>query len=102
MYGLAGRLPEGEKHNLVRQIGRAAVSLTNNIAEGYGRYHYRENVQFCRQARGSLCELIDDINACRDESYISAEEHQRHRQAASRVLVVLNCYIKRTGELGKE
>jgi four helix bundle protein len=101
MYRLAHNLPESEKFNLASQIRRAAVSLTNNIAEGYGRYHYQENVQFCRQARGSLCELIDDLNACRDESYVSDEEYQHHRQQALRVLKVLNCYIEKTRELGK-
>ena len=53
---------------------RAATSLTNNIAEGHGRYHFQENIHFLRQARGSLQELIDDINICGDENYIEGEE----------------------------
>ena len=48
---------------------RAAVSLTNNIAEGHGRYHYQENIQFLRHSRGSLAELQDDLNTCIDEQY---------------------------------
>jgi four helix bundle protein len=42
MYRVAKRLPDVEKFGLVSQIRRAAVSLTNNIAEGHGRYHYLE------------------------------------------------------------
>ena len=61
IYRLAKLLPEDGRHALARQMRRAAVSLTSNIAEGYGRHHWQENTQFCRQSRGSLLELIDDI-----------------------------------------
>jgi four helix bundle protein len=50
-------------------VRRAAVSVTNNIAEGHGRWHYQENIQHCRVARGSVDELIDDLNTCQDEGY---------------------------------
>lgn len=66
MYIMAKELPEHEKYNLSGQIRRASVSLTNCIAEGHGRFHYQENIRFLRQARGSLEELIDDINICID------------------------------------
>ena len=70
IYKLIKELPENEKYNLVSQMQRAALSLTNNIAEGHGRYHYQENIQFLRQGRGPLEELIDDINICLDEKYV--------------------------------
>ena len=54
MYRVAKRLPEEEKFALASQIRRAAVSLTNNIAEGHGRFHYLEQIKFCLNARGSL------------------------------------------------
>ena len=69
IYRLINKLPEQERYNLASQMRRAATSLTNNIAEGHGRYHYQENIQFCRQSRGSLSELIDDLNICADEGY---------------------------------
>ena len=69
VYQLTKKLPEDEKYNLAGQMRRAALSLTNNIAEGHGRYFYQENIQFCRISRGSLMELIDDLNACIDEKY---------------------------------
>jgi four helix bundle protein len=46
---------------------KAIVSVTNNIAEGHGRWHYQENIQFCRVSRGSVEEILDDINVCLDE-----------------------------------
>lgn len=53
---LAKRLSAEEKFRLTDQIIRAARSITDNLAEGYGRFHYQENIQFCRQSRGSLFE----------------------------------------------
>lgn len=67
---LIKRLPKEEDYNLKNQMRRAKLSVKNNIAEGFGRYHYQENIQFCRQSRGSICELIDDFNECYDEGYI--------------------------------
>lgn len=73
IYKLAKELPEEEKYNLSSQMRRAAVSMTNCIAEGHGRYHYQEEIQFLRQSRGSAEELIDDLNVCLDENYIEKE-----------------------------
>src|SRR5438093_1096096 len=67
MYRITRELPAFEKFELASQIRRAAVSLTNNIAEGHGRYHFADQVRFILSARGSLQELIDDLNVCADE-----------------------------------
>src|SRR5437763_7147494 len=67
MYRVARRLPEEEKFALANQIRRAAVSVTNNIAEGHGRFHFLEQIKFMIQSRGSLEELLDDLNVCADE-----------------------------------
>src|SRR5438876_359306 len=74
MYQLLNKLPTNEKFNLQPQMRRAALSVTNNIAEGHGRYHYQENIQFLRQSRGSVEELIDDLNVCYDEKYFEFTE----------------------------
>jgi four helix bundle protein len=68
-YRLLKQLPPEEKYALSNQMRRAAISVTNNIAEGHGRWHYQENIRFCRIARGSIDELIDDFNTCQDENY---------------------------------
>jgi len=86
VYNLAKELPEYEKYNLVRQIRRAAVSLTNCIAEGHGRYHYQENIRFLRQSRGSLEELIDDINVCIDENYVELDRLTKLKEEGYLVL----------------
>lgn len=92
MYGAARRLPDFEKFGLVSQMRRAAVSLTNNISEGHGRYHYPDQIKFLLQARGSLEELQDDLNICLDENYLPAAEIKPLKQQGWRVLNVLNGY----------
>ena len=94
MYELAKRLPDCERFNAASQIRRAALSVTNNIAEGHGRYHYQENIQFLRQARGSLEELMDDLTLCQDEQYASASELAALTTAATGVHRLLNGYIR--------
>lgn len=69
VYRLINQLPVEEKYALNGQMRRAALSVSNNIAEGHGRWHFQENIQYCRTTRGSLDELIDDFNACHDEAY---------------------------------
>ena len=90
MYAVSRRLPDFEKFELASQIRRAAVSLTNNIAEGHGRYHYPDQIKFLLQARGSLEELIDDLNVCLDESYIPAVDIEPLKQLGWRALNVVN------------
>lgn len=52
VYHIINQLPEGEKYNLTSQMRDAIISVTNNIAEAHGRWHYKESIQFCRIARG--------------------------------------------------
>jgi len=85
--------PDKEKYELVNNMIRASRSPTRNIAEGYGRFHFKENMQYCRQARGSLFELIDDLVTSKDEGYITEEEYNEGRKKIKRALTLLNGYI---------
>jgi len=101
VYRVAKALPEIEKFGLASQLRRAAVSVTANIAEGFGRFGYQENAQMCRQARGSLYELRDHFVTCVDEEYVSREEGRRLDAAAQRVAQMLNGYLWSTLALKK-
>lgn len=63
------KYPKEERYRLVDDMMRAARSTTHNIAEGFGRFHYQENIQFCRISRGSLYELKDQIISSLDEGF---------------------------------
>ena len=58
IYKMTKIFPEEEKYGIISQIQRAAVSIPVNIAEGRGRYHTKEQIQFFYTARGSLYEVI--------------------------------------------
>jgi|SRR5688572_2376228 len=91
--GLIRKLPAEEKYELASQMRRASRSITNNIAEGYGRFHFKENAQFSRQSRGSLYELKDDLIISLDEQYITQDEFQEGVQKFEKCVSLLNGYI---------
>lgn len=72
---------------------RAAISISNNIAEGHGRWYYQENIRFCRISRGSVEEIIDDLNVCQDEYYLSEETVNSHKDKARELIAKINSYI---------
>ena len=94
MYVMTCRLPDFEKYDLASQIRRASVSLTNNMAEGHGRYHYPDQIRFFLHSRGSLEELVDDLNVCLDENYLSPEEVTKLKEQARSVLLLVNGYLR--------
>ena len=85
--------PDFEKYELVSQMRRASRSVTHNISEGYGRFHHKENIQYCRTSRGSLYELLDQFITSLDEGYIAEEEFQKYKKQINDCLAVLNGYI---------
>lgn len=85
--------PESEKYRLKDQISRASRSITANIAEGFGRFHFQENIQFCRQARGSLFEVLDHLICAFDEGYITNTKLEALKKDFEHCLKLLNGYI---------
>jgi len=94
MYRLVKCLPEIEKFGLATQIRRAAVSLTNNIAEGHDRYHYLDQIKFTLHSRASLEELMDDLNVCEDEQYLPAEQIASLKENGWRVRQLIDGYVR--------
>ena len=92
--GLVKTFPSEEKYRLADQMRRASRSVTANIAEGYGRYHYQENIQFCRQARGSLYEMIDHLTVAFDEGHISDKRFEELKGETFIIIKKLNGYVQ--------
>lgn len=86
-------LSREEEYRLKDQIIRASRSVTANIAEGYGRHHHQENLQFCRTARGSLSETLDHLITASDEGYLTEAEYTKLREELEVTWKVLNGYI---------
>lgn len=89
----ANTFPKEEKFLLTAQIKDSARSITANIAEGYGRYHYQEAIQFCRIARGSLLETYDHLTSALDEGYINDTIFNVLKEKQQHLLFKLNAYI---------
>ena len=86
--------PKSEGYHLKAQVLDSSRSVTANIAEGFGRFHYQENIQFCRQSRGSLTETLEHMITAYDEEYISKEILSDLNKEYKICLKELNVYIK--------
>jgi four helix bundle protein len=72
---------------------RCSRSITNNIAEGYGRFHFKENIQFCRVSRGSLYELLDHLQIALENQYIDITKLSIFESKIETCLKLMNGYI---------
>lgn len=93
IYLVSQKFPKPEQYNLTVQIRRAAVSVTANIAEGHGRYHYQETIQWIRIARGSLNEVLDHLYTALDQKYISQEIFDELYKNGREIERAVNGYI---------
>ena len=57
IYKLTQLYPKEERYGLTSQTNRAAVSIPANIAEGLGRNHKKDTIQFLHISRGSAYEV---------------------------------------------
>jgi four helix bundle protein len=91
---LTKTFPANERYRLADQLIRAARSVTANIAEGYGRFHYQENIQFMRQARGSLFEVLDHLTVAYDAGYLDDQTFQTYRDQTLRAVRIVNGLLR--------
>jgi len=92
-HKLADALPAKEQYDLAPQIRRSSKSVTANIAEGYGRYHYLDSLRFYYIARGSLEETINHIITAHDLTYIDDTRFQELYNLGRQAERTLNGYI---------
>lgn len=87
------------KDTLGKQLARAADSIGANIAEGFGRYHYKENKNFCYFSRGSLIETKGWLRKAKTRNLITMDKFQDLFQKLEIIHIKLNAYIKFIGKL---
>jgi len=80
-----------------KQLMRAVDSVGANLSEGFGRFHYSENKQFCYYARGSLYETRTWLIKAYNRGLIDEEVFQSLHSEIERIGVKLNNYIKSIG-----
>jgi four helix bundle protein len=74
VHAVAGTLPDSERFGLISQLRRGAVSISSNIAEGYGRGSRADYVRFLKIARGALFEVDTQMLFAQRLGYVSAEK----------------------------
>ncbi|MDE2018968.1 MAG: four helix bundle protein [Patescibacteria group bacterium] len=70
VYKATKIFPKEEMFGLANQMRRAAVSITSNIAEGFGRRSSKEKLQFYYLSKGSLNEEKNQLLISRDVGYL--------------------------------
>ncbi|MDX2046185.1 MAG: four helix bundle protein [Chitinophagaceae bacterium] len=83
-----------KKDTIGKQLARSADSISANIAEGYGRYYYKESKQFYFYSRGSLQETKSWLGKCKRRKIAEEKKCDDLMQKAETILVKLNAYIK--------
>ena len=79
---------------MIQNLKRASRSTTRNIAEGFGRFHIKENMRFCRISRGSLYEIKDDLITWVDEQGASKQLINDGLELVDKAIYSLNGYLK--------
>lgn len=83
------------KKTVGSQFTRAADSISANIAEGYGRYFYKDRRVFCYYSRGSLLETKNWAIKALSRSLISQEDYDVLIEKMKNLHHKLNIYIKK-------
>lgn len=94
VYELTRQLPKEELFGLTNQIRRAAVSIPSNIAEGCGRQHTRDTLQFLFVARGSLFEVETQLYLATDLGYVTEVELNEILAAVTNCKKLLQGFIR--------
>lgn len=99
IYARTEKFPSKEMFGLTNQMRRAAVSITSNIAEGFGRHTFKDKVHFFYQARGSISELRNQLIIAKDISYISLVEYDELNKQIDVAQRLIHGLIRKTNSL---
>ena len=87
-------MPKREDYALCGQMRSAALSIAANIAEGFGRNHSKDKINFYFYSRGSSTEEISHLLCGNKVGYFSLEEINPIRMKCKQVIEELNKMIK--------
>ena len=96
IYKATKLFPREELFGLSSQMQRAAVSITSNIAEGFGRHGYKEKVQFYYLAQGSLTELKNQVIVSRDIGLLKPQQFSQIREQLNSAHQLLQGLIRKS------
>ncbi|KKR03470.1 MAG: S23 ribosomal protein [Parcubacteria group bacterium GW2011_GWF2_39_13b] len=94
IYKITAKFPKEELYGIISQLRRASLSVTANIAEGFGRFHFKEKIKFYLQARGSLLEVQNFIFLSQDLNFIEKTMARNIFDQCNKIQIQLNALIK--------
>ncbi len=95
-YKITSKFPTSEIFALTNQMRRASVSISSNIAEGFGRQGYKEKLQFFYISRGSLIEIENQLLIAKDLNYIDQKEFEFVNIKINKLHQLINGIIRST------
>ena len=102
IWDSVGSWPWFAKDTLGKQIVRSADSIAANIAEGYGRYHFKENQKFCYYSRGSAQEAQTWIEKAVRRDLVPEETGRTLYRDLDSLKKRLNAYIRSIGPVDSD
>ncbi|MBR9847246.1 MAG: four helix bundle protein [Algicola sp.] len=95
VYQLISKFPDEEKYGLTSQIKRSSVSVSSNIAEGYGRNYTKDYARFLQIARGSLFEMQTQLQIAVNLDFIQDKDLEEIKNLSTEIEKMLNVLIKK-------
>lgn len=93
IYKLTEKLPRKEDYGLTSQIRRSALSVPGNIAEGFGRKHTKDKLNFYFDSRGSLAETKNHLIYGYKVGYFDSSEFNKYVNLIEEIWRELNSLI---------
>ena len=93
VYKVTENFPEKEKFGITSQLRRAAYSICANIAEGFGRFYFKDKVRFYYQARGSATEVQNFVFLSKGLGFINQDIFNRLLEESDKVRRIINGLI---------
>jgi len=98
VYRLTKKFPKEETYGIVDQLKRAVTSIGANIAEGFGRFYFKDKLVFFYHSRGSLFEVKHFLEIAFRMGYITDEEKNNLFIKLNNLSVKLNNFISSIGK----
>ena len=98
VWSISARWDRFARDTVGRQLVRSADSISANISEGFGRYHFKENRQFCYYSRGSCYESFTWIEKAARRELLTDDEAASLQADLMIILKMLNAYIRTIGK----
>ncbi|MDA3814681.1 MAG: four helix bundle protein [Candidatus Cloacimonetes bacterium] len=94
IWDICSKLDKFAKYSVGIQLVKSADSISANVAEGYGRYHFKENLHFCYIARGSMEESFDWLRKAKARKLLNEQQKDEINDFVTTFPKELNGYIK--------